>query len=256
MTSVGRVKTPALAGLPQLLSYASTFPDPTSMLQAIRSGPLVRRGMQAGFIWMLVDGTHLVSVGHVGWGREMVDRYAVIPLELDLPVAHSVLENRSTIDLAPAFGKSYLSSIDERFLGQHFEAMNAASIINIPLRRADTVVGAFGFVTSELWVDDDEGQALMTALAALLGMWATHPQSTSVDSPASLGQREWSLAFTERQKQVLALAGQGLSNTEIARDMVVSNSSVKQDLQHAMRALRTNSRTDAYERAVALHLLA
>jgi DNA-binding NarL/FixJ family response regulator len=86
-------------------------------------------------------------------------------------------------------------------------------------------------------------------------MWATHPRSAALDSPAPIGPREWSLAFTPRQKQVLRLAGEGLSNTEIAQRLMVSTSSVKQDLQQAMRALRTHSRQGAYDRAKGLGLL-
>jgi DNA-binding CsgD family transcriptional regulator len=255
MTALGTVKTPALSGLPQFLSYASTFPSGELLLEALRSGPLARRRMKAGFIWMLVDGVRLMSIAQVGWGREMVDRYALIPMALDLPVVHSVTDNRPKVDPAPDFGSSYLSSIDERFLGEHFEALGAASIVNFPMRRANAVVGACGFVTETAWQEDDESEALLSALGSILGLWATHPRTASITAPASLGQRDWSLSFTPRQKEVLSLVGDGLPNSQIARRLMVSNSSVKQDLQHVMRALRTHDRESAYERAAQLNLL-
>jgi DNA-binding NarL/FixJ family response regulator len=116
-------------------------------------------------------------------------------------------------------------------------------------------VGNLGFVTNRRWSDDDEGRALLTCLGNVIGLWATHPRSGAMDAPGSVGQREWSLAFTPRQKQILTLVGEGMSNTDIARRLIVSSSSVKQDLHQSMRALRTHSRQGAYERALSLGLL-
>lgn len=246
---------PSLGGLPQFIRYASTYPDPKSLLLALRDGPLARRGMLAGFIWMLVDDTHLMSIANVGWGRDMVERYSLIPLELDIPAAHSVIEDRITIDDAGDFGDVYMSAIDDDFLRDRFTDLGVASVLNAPLHHAGLVVGDLGFVTSHPWEDDDEGRALLETLGHLLGLWATHPRSSALDTLTPMGQREWSLAFTARQKQVLTLVGEGLSNTDIARRLVVSSSSVKQDLQHAMRALRTHNRQSAYDRARELGLL-
>jgi DNA-binding NarL/FixJ family response regulator len=116
-------------------------------------------------------------------------------------------------------------------------------------------VGNLGFVTNRRWSDDDEGRALLTCLGNVIGLWATHPHSHAMDTPSAVSQREWSLAFTPRQKQILTLVGEGMSNTDIARRLIVSSSSVKQDLHQSMRALRTHSRQGAYERALSLGLL-
>lgn len=256
MTVISNVTDrPGLGGLPQFIRYASAYPDPKSLLMALRSGPLARRGMLAGTIWILVDGTHLMSIAWIGWGRDVVERYSIIPLELDLPAVHAVLEDRATIDAAGDFGELYMSSIDGEFLGTRFTDLGVASVINTPLRHAGMVVGDLGFVTSHPWSDDDEGSSLLDTLSHLLGLWATHPRSSALDTLTPMSQREWSLAFTARQKQVLRLVGEGLSNTDIARRLMVSNSSVKQDLQHAMRALRTHNRQGAHDRARELGLL-
>ena len=249
------VPGPRLGGLPQFIRYASTYPDPNDLMSALRAGPLAAHGTLACFLWLLVDSTHLVSIGSVGWSRDMVDRYSIIPLELDLPVISSVLEDRVTIDAADGFGETYLSALDDSFLADRFDDLGVTSIVHTPIRHGGAVIGAFGFVSSEPWSDDEEGAALLSSLGAILGLWATHPASAAMDLSGQVAQREWSLAFTDRQKEVLALAGEGLSNTDIARRLLVSNSSVKQDLQHTMRALRTHSRQSAYERAITLNLL-
>lgn len=247
--------TVSLGGLPQFIEYASTHPAPSALLRALLAGPLGRRGMVAGFLWILVDGTHLVSIATIGWKRDLVDRYSILPLELDVAAVNSTKEDRSIVDDAEDFGEIYLSALDERFLTERFQERGAVSTVATPLRHAGIVVGNLGFVTDRRWDDDDEGRELLTALGHVIGMWATHPRSNAMDSPGGISQREWSLAFTPRQKEILTLAGAGLSNTDIARRLIVSSSSVKQDLQQTMRALRTHSRQGAYEQAVALGLL-
>jgi DNA-binding CsgD family transcriptional regulator len=164
-------------------------------------------------------------------------------------------EDRSIVDSAEDFGQTYLSSLDDRFLTERFQERGAVSAVTTPLRHADIVVGNLGFVTNRRWSDDDEGRALLTCLGNVIGLWATHPHSHAMDTPSAVSQREWSLAFTPRQKQILTLVGEGMSNTDIARRLIVSSSSVKQDLHQSMRALRTHSRQGAYERALSLGLL-
>jgi len=249
------VPGPRLGGLPQFIRYASTYPDPSDLMSALRAGPLAAHGTLACFLWLLVDGTHLVSIGSVGWSRDMVDRYSIIPLELDLPAVTCVLEDRITIDPVDGFGDTYLNALDDAFLAERFDDLGVTSIVNTPIRHGGAVIGALGFVSSEPWPDNEEGAALLSSVGAILGLWATHPASAAMDLSGQVAQREWSLAFTDRQKEVLALVGEGLSNTDIARRLLVSNSSVKQDLQHTMRALRTHSRQSAYERAITLNLL-
>ena len=254
-TSEPRTGHASLGGLPQFIRYASTYPSPHSLLKALQAGPLGRRDMVAGFLWIIVDGTHLVSIAHMGWPRDLVDRYSIMPLELDIPAVHAVNHGGITIDDADGFGATYMLSIDDRFLAERFRERGAVSAINAPLRHAGIVIGNLGFVTSRRWEDDDEGRTLLETLSHVIGLWATHPCSRAMEAPSTVGPREWSLAFTPRQREILTLVGEGLSNTDIARRLIISNSSVKQDLHQAMRALRTHSRAGAYERALALGLL-
>ena len=241
--------------LPQFLRYLSGFPPPEKVLEALAAGPLARQRMVGGFLWILVDGSHLVSVGCIGWPIDLEERYSVIPIGLDLPAARAPRENEITVDGGDGFGSQYVGSIDEEYLDGHFTAKGVKSVVNLPLRHARSVVGCFGFVTDETWEVTDESTALLESLSSTLGLWATHPKSGVLGGSVNLTQRDWSLAFTERQKQVLALVGQGRSNSQIALQLHVSVSSVKQDVQHMMRALRTHSRDSAFERAQRLKLL-
>ncbi len=241
--------------LPAFVRYLSSHPTAEDVLQALASGPLVNMGMTAGSLWVLVDGVSLASVGHAGWPPDLVDRYSVIPLSLDVPPAHAAREDSIRIDMAEGFGHRFVDSIDEGYLDDELAALATESVINVPLRHAHSVVGCLGFVTREVWPDTEDAQALLTSLSYALGLWLTHPRSGILESSLTVIQREWSLAFTPRQKQVLNLVGAGHSTSQIAQQLHVSVSSVKQDMQHAMRALRTHSRISAYERAKRLNLL-
>jgi len=241
--------------LPVFLRYLNTYPSAEDILQALASGPLFNMGMTAGSLWVLVDGASLASIGHAGWPPDLIDRYSVIPLSLDVPPAHAVRDDKIRIDQAAGFGRRFVDALDEGYLDDELAALATESVINVPLRHSHSVVGCLGFVTREVWPDTEDAGALLTSLSYALGLWLTHPRSRIVESSLTSQQREWSLAFSPRQKQVLTLVGAGHSNSQIARQLHVSVSSVKQDMQHAMRALRTHSRDSAYERAKRLTLL-
>lgn len=245
----------AVGNLPQFLRYLGTFPSPEGVLGALASGCLARFRMVGGFIWILVDGTHLVSVGCIGWPLDLEERYSVIPIGIDLPAARAPREDRILIDEAVGFGAQYVGSIDEDYLDDHFAAKDVRTVVNVPIRHARSVVGCFGFVTDTPWTPSDDSTHLLESLSSALGLWATHPRSGILSGPITVAQRDWSLAFTPRQKQVLAMIGEGQSNSQIAQQLHVSLSSVKQDVQHMMRALRTHSRDSALERAVRLNLV-
>lgn len=245
----------SLGGLPQLIRHISGYPAGDALLHALHMGVLRQRTMAGGFLWALAEGVQLVRIASVGWHRDVVNRYAIMPLTVDVPATIAVRQGTIQVNDIAGFGRAYLQALDDGFLTPHFNAMAATSSINVPLRHAGVIVGVLGFVTTEPWCDDEESRTLLEGLGSLLGLWIAHPRSGALEVSPSLGQREWSLAFTPRQRHALRLAGAGLSNSAIARELLVSTSSVKQDLQQAMRALRSHDRTTAFERAVQLGLL-
>lgn len=64
------------------------------------------------------------------------------------------------------------------------------------------------------------------------------------------------LALTSREREVIRLLATGLSNTEIAHDLHVSDQTVKYHLQNAYRKLNVHNRVGAVHRASRLGLLA
>src|SRR5262249_30213936 len=93
----------------------------------------------------------------------------------------------------------------------------------------------------------DRGDALLSPAAtrALIARFLTQPDCGSPPVPARLG------VLTDREQQVLALVATGLSNDEIAQQLVVSPHTAKTHVKRAMVKLGAHDRAQlvviAYE---------
>ncbi len=61
--------------------------------------------------------------------------------------------------------------------------------------------------------------------------------------------------LTERELEVLRLLSEGLTNAEIAAELVVAHSTVKTHINHIYAKLGITQRTQAVARARELHLI-
>jgi LuxR family maltose regulon positive regulatory protein len=86
-------------------------------------------------------------------------------------------------------------------------------------------------------------------VSRLLAAFGESPQTTS---PAVQALVE---PLTEREMEVLRLAADGLSNREIAQELVVAVSTVKSHINHLYGKLAVKNRTQAVARARELGLL-
>ncbi len=105
--------------------------------------------------------------------------------------------------------------------------------------------GAFGFVPKSA-----PSEQFTTALELVLaGGVYLPPTSLSVAAPASRAQQDaWSrlgARLTERQRQVLMGIVQGKPNKVIARDLGLSDTTVKSHVAHILDALVVSNRTEA-----------
>jgi DNA-binding NarL/FixJ family response regulator len=96
---------------------------------------------------------------------------------------------------------------------------------------------------------------VLDVLASVLALWLTHPLSPVAPPSLSTGQTAWSLALTERQVSIMRRVEQGWSTRGIAIELGLSESTVKQDVQHVMRNMRTSDRRTAAARARTLGLM-
>ena len=106
-------------------------------------------------------------------------------------------------------------------------------------------LGAFGFVPKS--APSDQFNAALSLV--LSGGVYLPPTSLSIGAPASRAQQDaWSRLgahLTERQRQVLMGIVQGKPNKVIARDLGLSDTTVKSHVAHILDALVVSNRTEA-----------
>lgn len=242
----------SLHGLPRFLQYLSTFPSPDSVATALVLGPLQFCGAASMIIWR-VEGNELIRVGQHGHTRTEAARYAVVPLDIDFAISRVVRTATPLMSTATAGVEAPAARLDEEFWSRMLTRVNAAAVVRSPIWHAGNVVGAYGLLLSRPVPSDPEGAAMLEAVTSALGLWLTHPQSgLPVISSRS---RTSPLTLSPRQIQILSLVEKGHSNRTIAHLLRLSESTVKQDLQRAMRTVGVQDRHSATEQARAMGLL-
>jgi LuxR family transcriptional regulator, maltose regulon positive regulatory protein len=86
-------------------------------------------------------------------------------------------------------------------------------------------------------------------MASQLSEWDAR---SAGDSSAQLGGHD---GLTARQRDVLTMISQGLSNKRIARALEISPETVKSHVKHIFLKLEVSTRTEAVFRALLLELL-
>ena len=101
--------------------------------------------------------------------------------------------------------------------------------------------GALGLISKSM--DSDE---MLAALRLMLHSGVSiHPSTQVTDQPTNPADAVLLEALTPRQLEVLQQLCQGISNKQIARDMDLSESTVKLHVRAILRALKVDNRTQA-----------
>jgi len=131
------------------------------------------------------------------------------------------------------------------------------------LSRAVGLAASEGYVRTFL----DEGTFLRPLLEALrrggsetfarriLQAFEAEPSQQSAPSTVSLRSALWLEPLSPREKEVLGLIAEGLSNQEIARRLVISRTTVKTHIANLLSKLQVSNRTQAVAKARATGLL-
>jgi NarL family two-component system response regulator LiaR len=191
---------------------------------------MVRRGL-ATFLKVFDD---LELAGEAGSGKEAIRLCAqirpdVVLMDIVMPDMDGVTATRAIRQQFPKVQVVALTSFKDKGLVQ--DALEA---------------GAIGYLLKDVSAGD-LAQAIRAAHAgrATLSPAAAQALIQAARRPPTPG-----FDLTEREREVLALLVEGLSNTQIADKLVVSPSTIKSHVSHILAKLGVASRTEAAALAV------
>jgi NarL family two-component system response regulator LiaR len=111
--------------------------------------------------------------------------------------------------------------------------------------------GASGYLLKNVSADE-----LVAAVRrAIAGQPSLSPEAAQVLIQKVSGSSQPDLDMTEREKEILALMVEGLSNSKIAERLTINQSTVKFHVSNVLSKLGVTSRTEAVAMAVKRHLV-
>lgn len=217
--------------------------DPIRVL-VVDDHALFRRGLEM----VLAQETDIEVVGEAGDAEAAVDRAAellpdVVLLDVRMPKGSGIEACVAIKEVAPSARIIMLTISDEE--ADLYEAIKA---------------GATGYLLKEISIDEvaaavravHDGQSLISPAMAskLLTEFAlmakrSHERTQQVPTPR----------LTERELEVLKLVARGLNNRDIARELFISENTVKNHIRNILEKLQLHSRMEAVVYAVREKLL-
>lgn len=111
--------------------------------------------------------------------------------------------------------------------------------VDLPLARAALRLGARGFVHAGMELDQIARAAEVAAKGEVVAPRKLLEFMIANDDPTDLD------ALTSRQRDILDMVAEGMSNIQIAKRLYLSESTVKQHLRAAYKLLGVSNRSDA-----------
>jgi len=96
---------------------------------------------------------------------------------------------------------------------------------------------------------------IVAATGQILGLWLNSLGLSSDWKQNSAGAEPDPDSLTERQLRVLELIARGMTNSEIAQELILSESSIRQETVRVYRALSVSSRSEAARRGIHLGIV-
>ena len=192
--------------------------------------------VRAGFVKLLEPEGDLRVVGEAGDGAEAVDvaartRPDVVLMDIRMPRMDGIEATRRLQAIAPAPRVLVLTTYD---LDEYvFDALKSgASGFLLTDAPAEQLVGAIRVVAA--------GDALLAppVTRRLIEEFARRP-TPPPEGPVELA------ALTAREREILTLISRGLTNSEIARDLVLGESTVKTHVGNILGKLDLRDRVQA-----------
>ena len=244
--SLAAKKTTTGVPAPAPVPSTSPTPEPGSGTEPIRvmiadDHALFRRGLEI----VLEGEPGLELVGQASDGQEAVQLAGevlpdVVLMDIRMPKITGIEAARQMKEVAPSAKIVMLTISDEE--EDLFEAIRAGAsgylLKDIPLEElADSVRAVHG------------GQSLINPSMAgkLLTEFATLARRDDEDEPAKHAPAP---KLTEREMEVLRLVARGLNNRDIAKELFISENTVKNHVRNILEKLQIHSRMEAVMIAV------
>jgi DNA-binding NarL/FixJ family response regulator len=201
---------------------------------------LFRRGLEM----VLEDEADIELVGQASDGAEAVEKAAeslpdIVLMDIRMPRSNGIEACRAMKEAAPSAKIVILTISDEE--EDLFEAIRAGAsgylLKDIPLDEvADTVRAVHG---GQSLINPSMAGKLLTEFAALA---RRDDEERAQELPAP--------RLTDREMQVLKLVARGMNNRDIAKELFISENTVKNHVRNILEKLQIHSRMEAVMVAV------
>jgi DNA-binding NarL/FixJ family response regulator len=230
---------------------AAQRPDASSGLEPIRvmiadDHALFRRGLEM----VLAEEDDIDVVGQASDGAEAVTVAGeslpdVVLMDIRMPKTSGIEACRSTKDVAPSAKIVMLTISDEE--EDLFEAIRAGAsgylLKDIPLDEvAEAVRAVHG---GQSLINPSMAGKLLTEFATLAKRDSFEDRTEHVAAPK----------LTEREMEVLKLVARGMNNRDIAKELFISENTVKNHVRNILEKLQIHSRMEAVMIAVRQKLI-
>src|SRR5262252_9203826 len=215
-------------------------PEPIRTL-IVDDHALFRRGLEI----VLVTEPDIEVVGQAGDGAEAVDKASeflpdVVLMDVKMPRSSGIEACRAIKDVAPSAKIVILTMSDEE--EDLFEAIRAGAsgylLKDIPLDEvAEAVRAVHG---GQSLINPSMAGKLLTEFATLANRDSAEDRTQHVAAPK----------LTDREMEVLKLVARGMNNRDIAKELFISENTVKNHVRNILEKLQIHSRMEAVMIAV------
>lgn len=239
--------------LPTFLRFLSTVPDPQSLVRALQEGPLRPFGASGTLLFVRTSDDVIMQLGALEVHDEILDRYSMVPLTLDMPLTNACREGRSVVAPLTDLADSFPALAMDRHVWEELDAHGGPAYCAAIMSEGASI-GLFSFLVDDEKALEPVDLHVIEALRYALGMWLSRPEITlRVADQRHFGSSPFTLS--PRQREIILLIEAGLTNSEIGERLGYSTSLVKQEVQRLMRGMRVEGRIELVERLRALDML-